>query len=517
MTVISEPNVTVNIVGANVAASNVAQAFLLPAQMTAAGTATAGELYTNVSVDDIETLAGLGSIALDGYEAFRTVNKVTPIDMIFLDDPTGDAAVGTALFAGTTASKAGQYTVRIGSERNGKATVTVAKSDTPAQVATAFAAAYASLTKCLATVAVNGGTPEQIDITANNDGTEGNFVGLEIVGTVPGITYTLTGMTGGTGIPTLTTVFDVIGEKRYQTISWPGTYGTSGLTDLLEPRWNVNNAVKDGVGFVCIADTASNHVTALELLNAKTLCYQFDKMESTSGYKGPAIRETLFGRNCMFCGLHALRLSQDANIAQFVNGAGGPSDTIGGPAIASLPYFNSPLPIPVMEESFGFTATEKETIKTAGGYTIGNNTAGNQTIVGEVKTTYKTDIAGNPDPSFEFLNYVDTMSQVREYFFNNLKKDCAQSRLTEGDLLPNRNMNNALSIETKLIRYYGVLSGQAYVLLQAGEAARNFFVENLSITLNTVAGTVLFSCKTPPIVQLRNIIGTIQIAFSVNG
>ncbi|NIS23463.1 hypothetical protein GWN75_05955, partial [candidate division KSB1 bacterium] len=69
---------------------------------------------------------------------------------------------------------------------------------------------------------------------------------------------------------------------------------------------------------------------------------------------------------------------------------------------------------------------------------MGNNIAGNAVILSDAYTTYKTDAAGNPDPTFEFLNYVDTDSGVREYFYNNARADLAQSRLTDGDLAVNR-------------------------------------------------------------------------------
>jgi hypothetical protein len=168
------------------------------------------------------------------------------------------------------------------------------------------------------------------------------------------------------------------------------------------------------------------------------------------------------------------------------------------------------------QAGFGFEATEVEEIKTAGGYVIGNNTALNAIILGEVTTTYKTDNAGNPDISYKYLNYVDTISQAREYMFNNAKKDFAQSRLTEGDVYSGRSMANKGSIETAFIRYFGTLGGEDYVLAQSGEAARKYFKDNLSITLDLKTGDVLASMKLPIVTQFRTLVANIQISFSVN-
>lgn len=135
---------------------------------------------------------------------------------------------------------------------------------------------------------------------------------------------------------------------------------------------------------------------------------------------------------------------------------------------------------------------------------------------GDLVTSYKTDNAGNPDITFGYLNNVDVSSNVREYFFNNLKKEYAQCRLTEGDLLPNRAMANAKSIGAFLDKLYDELSGPDYLLVQRGEAARKFFKDNRSITLTMSEGKVTITMKVPIVTQLREIIATMQIAFSTN-
>jgi len=53
-------------------------------------------------------------------------------------------------------------------------------------------------------------------------------------------------------------------------------------------------------------------------------------------------------------------------------------------------------------------------------------------------------------------------------------------------------------------------------LLQRGEAARNFFKDNRTITLNMKLGQVLITMQTPIVTQLREVIAPMQIAFSTS-
>jgi hypothetical protein len=162
----------------------------------------------------------------------------------------------------------------------------------------------------------------------------------------------------------------------------------------------------------------------------------------------------------------------------------------------------------------GWGETEIESIKAAGGTIIGTNTSGTSTILGEVVTTYKFDNAGNADSTFKYLNTVDASSAGREYMFNQIKRDCAQSRLTEGDRIPGRNMHNQSSIIGKFLEYYGTLSGGDYCILQAGEQARQYFLRYLTVTLSLSNGTVTATMKCPVVTQLRTVIATWQIVFS---
>jgi hypothetical protein len=145
---------------------------------------------------------------------------------------------------------------------------------------------------------------------------------------------------------------------------------------------------------------------------------------------------------------------------------------------------------------------------------MGVNRGGTGALVGEVPTTYKTDPASNPDLTFKFLNFVDTGSNVREYFFNNLKARFAQSRLTEGAVSRGRDMANQVVIAVFLDKLYNDLAGPNFVLVQDGEAAIKFFKENRTIVLDLATGKAIVTMQVPIVTQLRSIIVTMKIAFS---
>ena len=513
MTIVAQPKVTVNIVNASESVQNTVQRILFVGQKVAAGTATAGALVQNILNDNSEdTLFGANSMLAGMIRAAKKENQTTIMDAISVDDAgAGVAATGTIVLVGA-ATAAGTYEVIIGSEQNHKYSIAVASGDSITTVGDAIEAAILADLDCPVTAANAVGT---VTMTADNDGTLGNDIGISISGTVAGLTHSVTAMTGGATDPTLTTVFDVIGDQRYQTIIWPYHADTSVLRTLLDARFNVDNKVQDGIGITAAHDSLSNHNSVLTALNSQSLTFFTDKTESETSYKGPAMMELSPVKSSIFGAIRALRLTDGATISQYVITTNGPSDSFGGPALASKPYFNTSMPnLPLIETGRGWNDTEIEQLHDNGGSVLGNNTAGNASIVGEVVTTYKNDTAGNPDVSFKYMNYVDTASNSREYFFNNLKARFAQSRLTEGDVIRGRDMANDLTIINFCEKLYQDLSGPDYVLVQAGETAFKFFKDNITVTLDLANGRATINMIAPIVTQLREILATFKIAFS---
>jgi hypothetical protein len=212
----------------------------------------------------------------------------------------------------------------------------------------------------------------------------------------------------------------------------------------------------------------------------------------------------------IFAAVRALRLTPGASISQYVTTTQG-SDQFGGPAIASLPYANTPfITLPLVTMGNEWTAEEVTELQAAGISVLQNNEGYNTLIAGNIVTTYKTDV------SFTFLNYVDTLSNVREYMRNNAKRDFSQTRLTLGALQQGRNMQNEASIRTKFKGYYQRLGSTDYVLVQAGSDAVKDFAASLVVNIVLATGTVTVQMMVAPVTQLRKMTGTIGITFSTN-
>lgn len=516
MTTIRQPKVNVNIVPSSEEAQNTAQKILFIGQKLPAGSATAGVLIENIANGGAEdALFGAKSMLATLIRANKVRNQQVQIDVIALDDNgSGVDATGTLAVSGT-ATEAGVLTVIAGSERNHKYSIAVADTDTATTIGDAIEAAIVADSNSPVTASNTTGT---VTITAENAGTYGNSIPLEIRGEVAGVTTTVTGMASGATDPVLTGVFDPVAGQRYQGVVWPYPSDTAELRSFLDPRFNADGVVLDGVGFTAVNDSLANLSSLATPLNSQSLVIFGGQQESETNYKGGDVVEIPMVKAAVFAGYRGLRLDTDGfSIADLVITANGPLDSFGGPALASKPYFNTPFAdlFPI-KTGRGFDDSEIETLKDAGVSVLGNNIAANGVITGEVVTTYKTDVAGNPDITFTFLNYVDTASQAREYFFNNYRKRFAQSRLTEGDVLKGRDMANEIVVRSYSKRLYQDLSGVEFVLLEAGEDALIFFNENLIISIDKALGKVTIQMTVPIVTQLREIAATMKIAFSTN-
>jgi phage tail sheath gpL-like len=512
MSKISQPEVTVNITPANVAVSNASQQVLFVGQKVAAGSAVSGALIQNILNDNAENaLFGENSQLAGMIRDARKINQETQFDAISLDDNgSGVAATGNITVTGT-ATENGELVVVVGSEKNHKYSIAVSDTDTATTIGDAIEAAILADLKNPCTAANTAG---DVLLTADNDGTLGNNIPLKVTGTIAGVSVALTAMNGGLTDPLLTGVLDAVGSKRYQTIVWAYADLTV-VKDFLDARFNVNNQVQDGIAVTAQADTLANHLSVLGALNSQSIIYMCDEIATTATQVGAAQIEIGYSKAAQVSAVRSLRLTEDANISDLVITANGSLDGFGGAALASKPYFNTNMAnLPLYDVALGFTALEAEQLHDAGGSVIGNNQADNGVVLGEIVTTYKTDIAGNPDISFKYANYVDTASGAREYFSNNLKKRFAQSRLTLGDVIRGRDMANKTVISGFLDGLYNTLSGTDFVLTQAGEQALVFFKDNKVVTVDLATGTVTIEMKTPIVTQLRNIFATMQLSFT---
>lgn len=515
---ISQPSTTVNIIGASTTIDNTPQKVLFIGQKTSSGSAVAGELIESIGLDNtvINGLFGEDSMIANMLVEAREINKATQFDAICLDDDgSGVAAVKTIAFSGT-ATEQGTIVVNAGSRINHSYEIPVAIGDTADDIGTALVTEISEDGRA-PFAGVN--TTGSVALAAVNAGTLGNYLGIEVKDLPAGITATITATTSGSVDPDLTNVFDVIGDMRYQTIVWPYYGDDTVVKDFLDSRFNVTDDILDGIAIIPFVDTKENCETKVSGLNSRTLVYVLDKIESVANkYEAPALFEVKPVVISKIAAIRSLRLTDGASVEQFVISRNGPLDSFGGPALASKPYFNSPVTnLPIIDADKGFDKLEIEQLKDAGGSVIGNNKTRTDIIMGEIVTTYKTDVASNPDISFKFLNYVDTSSNAREYFWNNLRARFAQSRLTEGDLVAGRDIANAELIEQYLTQLYDDLAGPDYVLVQSGETALQYFKNSIVISIDLSIGRATIQMIVPIVTQFREILATMQISFSTNG
>ena len=510
---INQPKVTLNILPASQAVANLEQKILILQAKTAAGTAVAGALNEDVGIGEINGLFGLPSILAQMCRSFKSINDKSQMDVIALDDNgAGVAATGSFNLAGP-ATADGTLVFNIGSKQNNSYSVSVTSGDSASDI---NAALDALILADLDSPFTSSDLVDNVVITAGNDGTYGNDIGLQVTGTVAGVTTSVTRMNGGSGDPSLTNLFDPIDGVRYQTIVYPSSWDLATIRTLMAARFNVDNKILDGMAIITDEDTKAALVVIYDAENQQQFLPIGNKTVDDTNFKGGSLLELNDVISSQIAAIRSLRLTTDASIADFtIAGVNGARDSFGGPAIASLPYFNTPFSLlPIIPTGKGFTDAEISDLNDAGVSVLGNNTARNSIIAGEFFTTYKTDAAGNPDTSFKYANFVDTMSAIREYFFNNLKSRFAQSRLTEGEVEPRRSMANQTIIEGFTNKLYGDLSGEDFVLVQSGEAALNYFKANRTVTLDLANRKVTLTMKTPIVTQLGNIFGSIQLSFT---
>ncbi len=516
MTTILQPRVSLSLASADRDVENTPQRVLLVGQITTAGSVSDGSLTENIAStgDPQDALFGINSQLAAMVREFKKVNPIVRLDAIALDDAAGTAREVTITIVGT-ATEAGTLTIVAGSEVDHSFDIAVADTDTETAVALAIATAINLDLEAPFTAAAVVGV---VTLTAVNLGTVANDLGVEAKGAVAGITgQAVAESVPGATDPTLTDVLDVA-TLRYQGIVWPWSSNTQTqpVEDYLATRFNADNAITDGVAFTGHVSSHAEALTLLTGLNSHDLVVFSDKQESETNYLGPAQNEASYKKAALFAGIRSLRLTADASISRFLVSSAS-KDQFGGTALASLPYFNTVLAeLPGIAAGRGWTDLEIEQLTDAGAAVMGVNSTGDSGLSGEVVTTYLTDAASNPDVTFTFLNFVDTSSNIREYFFNNYKKRFAQSRLTEGNLSRGRDVANELSIRAFTEQLYQDLSGVDFVLVQSGEDAFNFFKENLDVELDLAVGKVTIEMFVPIVTQLRTIIGTIKIAFSTS-
>lgn len=236
---------------------------LLIGQRLSGGSKPAGQLDRLTSESQARQYYGAGSMLHHMAKAYFQDNKVTPLFAIALDDDGGAvAAAGSVLFGGSSI-EAGTLSLMLAGKRY---RVSVAAGDTPAAICAAIVAEVQADAERQVDAAVNGGTPEQMDLTARQAGEAGNeldvrfnyFEGEELP---VNLTAAITPFAGGSANPDISSAITAMGEEQFNVIAMPYTDAAnlSALETELADRFGPIRQ-NDGVAFAAKHDTFSNLV-----------------------------------------------------------------------------------------------------------------------------------------------------------------------------------------------------------------------------------------------------------------
>jgi len=514
----ANPSVTANLRPDSVTAGLTPERLLIVGQVTVGATAPIGQLVTNILNDGAEAaLFGADSPLCAAVRRARRVNPKTRIDAIPLTSAapsatSAEATIEVVTFLPPAEALPVNITVA-GPEWE------YALSIEPGDTSTTFAQKIADAINADSTSLFSAQVAtDTVTLQCNVAGTFGNDLGLVVEG--PSGIFTVSAFSGGTIDPATTATLDVVGSTRYQGIAWQFNESVEDVAEFLDARFNVENDVQDGRAFSAQTSTLSQALAKLSPLNSKNLCLMVDKIIDRADRKGPAVLDVPFLKATEFAAIRALRRTDGAILGDKVI-ARTALDAFGGIWQNSKPYFNTPLSASLPQAGDTFTALEVDQLVDAGGYIIDANRAGTDVITGAVVTTYKTDPAGNPDITYKFLNYVDTATAAREYIVNSTRAQYPQYRATGGQLINGVDSANEASVATFVAELYSALGDLALVNTGTGTVSGEavdydkLFRESLSVTLNPATGRFLVALKLYLVIQFREALYDMAIAFEV--
>lgn len=514
----NNPRVTIVMLPAPVVTTITGRRDLIVGALSDSATAVNGNLNQNIQAmteSEIRTLLGQDADLTYRVLEWISANEgYSQLDVIGVtQNPIGVKAIGSITFSGT-ATADGEYEVSVVDERKFKVIISVTSGNTATQIAASVDAALSALDNPPFSSSPSSGT---VNLTAVDKGEVGNDYGIRVYGRAPGVSVSINDFSGGSLNPIVSSILDPIEGLRYTGLQWPESWDSdlSIAIDEFDSRFNASNAILDGVVFTGKTDTYANSLSFVSSKNSQSLVVGGNAKENDADSKGPAVLTPADWALSYFMGARAKRLTSGAPISEIIVTTSGPLDAIGGPELASLPYFNTPLQnVEPPSPKNLFSNTEQIALEQAGFTTYGVNDEGNSVITGQLVTTWTTDAAGNPNESFHYLNFVDTGSICREIIFNEFKAAFSHSRLTTGDLIAGRSMANAEKIKSFLLRIYKNLSTQA--LTQAGSDGESYFSQNTTVTIDLANRTVTISSKLPIVTQLGVIDYALQLSFTTS-
>ena len=356
---------------------------LVLGQRLAAGTVAEGVPTLVTDKEQAAAAFGAGSMLAIMCAAMLAASNTVELWAIALDDNgAGTAAAGT-ITVSNAPTENGTYSLYIGGER---IQVAVTSTDTTDNVATAIAAAITASVDSPVSAVVNGGTTNQVDLTAKHNGEYGNDIDLRSnyfgEGMPTGLTIAFGAMATGAGNPDIATAITAMADEQYNWIAmpWGDTANLAALNTELDDRWGPMRQI-DGRAFAAYQGTLAATGTFGNGLNNEHLSVIGTGDSPQPPYLWAAVN----------CAVAATSLIVDpARPLQTLALPG-----IMGPAVGDR-----------------WTRAERNTLLFDGIATFSVSRSGEVLIERQI-TTYQTNGTGQADASYLDINTPETLSRLR--------------------------------------------------------------------------------------------------------
>ena len=223
--------------------------------------------------DQGAALGGAGSMADRMCRSWLLNNLTNQVDVMVVPDAPGSVAASGAVSLGGAPSISGVIAIGIAGVR---VSFAVSPSDTSStMVAKAVAVINAVPQMPVVAAAGTGGAASSVVLTAKNAGEYGNAIDVRFSPNAddvvpPGVTATVTAMSGGSINPTLSSYLSAIATIWYTDIvmPWTDTTNAAAFQAELDRRFTANGRL-DAHGYMGLAGTVGTLATAGVTLNSR--------------------------------------------------------------------------------------------------------------------------------------------------------------------------------------------------------------------------------------------------------
>ena len=363
------------------------QKILFFAQYNTGKTPVANVPVKILSLGDIQTRAGRGSMAAIMYEAITRTSGAVEIFWGPLVDNAGGVVATKTLTVAVTTVLAGTVSLYVAGR---KITTAVTAGMTNAQIATAIAAAITANLDCSMTAEA---TTNVVTLTARNKGLAPQGINIaldlesdDLAAEPSGVSIAIANVTAGTTDPLLATALGLLGDMFYTVIASP--YNSAVTLAEIDAAWTTRVGPDVKRPFIAIAgyaDTLANFTSALSARNSPGVTMVPVEGSPSHPWEIAAVVAGLLARN------------NDARPGVPVRGY-----KLTG--VRTNPAYAN------------WTGAQKDSIVVAGGSWTKADATG-AILIGDLVTTYKTNAQGVADAG-DYWRFTSTLSNIQAKIYS---------------------------------------------------------------------------------------------------